>query len=70
MRLVHPASTSFCFSYMLFKFRKFRKLKEFISGVKGVKEFISGVKGVKEFILGVKGVKELSLPMVAEELRQ
>ena len=67
MRLVHPASTSFCFSYMLFKFRK---LKEFSSGVKGVKEFISGVKGVKEFISGVKGVKELSLPMVAEELRQ
>ena len=47
MRLVHPASTSFCFSYMLFKFRK-----------------------LKEFISGVKGVKELSLPMVAEELRQ
>ena len=39
-----------------------------IQGVlRGVKGVFRGVKGV---FRGVKGVKELSLPSVAEELRQ
>ena len=35
-----------------------------------LRELFSGVKGVKKLFSGVKGVKELSLPSVAEELRQ